>query len=70
MFELIPPVFRCAEDEQVFYGRLHELPGLASLVVGNGRIRLQFTPGEEALVIEQLREICDVWHASFAPAID
>ncbi|MAT94222.1 MAG: hypothetical protein CME59_16695 [Halioglobus sp.] len=66
-FEITRPVFRCAEDEQIFLGRLQALPGLESVAGNDTHILLRLAPGAEAVVVAQLSEICALWHTRYAP---
>ena len=67
LFEIVGPVFKCADDEGIFFSRLYELPGYEN-VIGKGRnLYLNFSANPNEAVLHQLKEICNNWHTTFKP---
>jgi len=71
--EIEYPIFKCADDEAIFFSRLAEVPGYEQVVgktVGNtvGKNRqlyLTVKDGVEPEVTQELQSICDCWHTTF-----
>ena len=59
------PVFRCAEDEHVFLSRLRGLTGVVGVVGRDGGFYLTLAGKPHATMANELREICNMWHATF-----
>jgi hypothetical protein len=63
--EILAPVFKCAEDESIFFSRLYSLPGYDS-VVGKDRILyLILEDGSANVAINEVQEICDIWNTTY-----
>ncbi|MCB1637148.1 MAG: hypothetical protein KDI51_21360, partial [Xanthomonadales bacterium] len=51
LFEIVGPVFKCADDEGIFFSRLYELPGYEN-VIGKGRnLYLNFSANPNEAVL-------------------
>lgn len=69
VIEIPAPVFKCAEDENVFFSRIYGLPGYDH-IEGQGRnlcLTLKNHPEEAA--VEELQEICNIWNTTFNAVI-
>ena len=65
LIEISVPVFKCEEDENVFFSRLYELPNYDS-VIGKGlNLYLRLTENPNETVIEELQVICNMWGTTF-----
>ena len=65
LIEISVPVFKCEEDENVFFSRLYELPNYDS-VLGKGlNLYLRLTENPKEAVIEELQVICNMWGTTF-----
>ncbi|GHA13897.1 hypothetical protein GCM10008090_24590 [Arenicella chitinivorans] len=63
--EIAGPVFKCAEDEKVFFSRVCSLPGYDS-VVGKGRnLCILLKSSREGSVCDELSDICDMWNTTY-----
>lgn len=65
VIEIAGPVFKCSEDENIFFERIYALPGYKE-VVGRGRnlyLTIKDLSGKE--IAQELREICNIWNTSF-----
>ncbi len=63
--EIVGPVFKCEEDENIFFSRLYALQGYVN-VVGKGLnlyLKLKTEFAQECLV--ELEEICNIWNTTF-----
>jgi hypothetical protein len=67
LFEIAAPVFRCADDENIFLSRLCELPGYDKVIVKGRNLHLQISANPDETLIAQLQEICNFWHTTFKP---
>jgi len=67
LFEIVSPVFRCADDEDVFLSRLCELPCYDKVVVKGRNLYLHIAADADGVLIDQLQEICSFWHTTFKP---
>jgi hypothetical protein len=63
--EIAGPVFKCRDDEAVFFGRLEALAGYESVVwqAPNVLLTLRGEPCQER--VEALGEICAFWNLSY-----
>lgn len=65
LIEISGPVFRCEEDEKVFFSRLYGMPNYDS-VIGKGlNLYLTLTENSKETVIEELQAICNMWGTTF-----
>jgi hypothetical protein len=65
LIKIAGPIFRCDEDETIFFSRLYEIPGFDN-VRGQGLcpyLNLADTYQESAL--KELQSICNMWGTSF-----
>lgn len=63
--EIVGPVFKCAEDENIFFSRLYDLKGYVN-VVGKGlNLYLKFESEFTRECLTELQEICDIWNTTF-----
>jgi len=65
LIEIASPIFKCAEDENIFYSRLYGLPNFNSAVSKGSNVHLTLADTFSDAVFEELQIICDVWGATF-----
>lgn len=65
LIEIPGPVFKCEEDENIFFSRLSEIPGFDS-VNGKGlNLYLTLAENPDESILEALQEICNMWGTTF-----
>jgi len=65
IIEIPGPVFKCDEDENIFFSRLYAMPGFNG-VTGKGlNLYLTLTDHAQETVIDELQEICNMWGTTF-----
>lgn len=63
--EILRPIFKCEEDENIFFSRLYSLPGYDT-VVGKGRsLYLTLKNGSENATVNKVQETCDIWNTTY-----
>ncbi len=63
--ELSAPVFRCREEEAIFYERLSALAGCEKVVVCTQCVAVTIGDDCAARALDELGEICAIWNLSF-----
>ena len=63
--EILYPIFRCQDDEDVFLARLRELPGFSGIVRNESNLYLTLEGGIGSDVLQTVDEICHHWNISF-----
>lgn len=59
--DIAMPIFKCADDERIFFGRLRAL-ALSVRRSGNDHQRLTLTPlAQDQFYLPMLRELCAYW---------
>ncbi len=62
IIEIVTPVCRCQDEEDIFYQRLTEIAGADHVTTCGPRIQLTLTSEACAEALEQVTAICDMWH--------
>ena len=63
--EIVEPVFKCKNDEEVFFQRLSKISGFQEVVKINRRLHVSVFEGDHQHVLDQIQNICTLWHTSF-----
>lgn len=62
VIEIETPVFKCADDSNIFFARLAELPGYDCVIGKDESLSLHVAEGAEEAVLVELQKVCDVWN--------
>ena len=65
LIRILTPIFKCQEDQNIFFSRLRGLPGYESAVGRAEGFHLTLTGQAEQEAIEELNALCDVWNTTF-----
>lgn len=69
LIEITAPIFKCKDDENIFFSRLQDLKNIASVTnkIKDKVLVLHVTlsPSSQGYNIEKLQEICDIWGTNF-----
>ena len=58
-------VFKCQTDEDICYQRLAQVTGVKKIVSELGNVYLSVDSSQQKQAVDDIRTICDIWHASF-----
>ncbi|MFD2231864.1 hypothetical protein [Alkalimarinus sediminis] len=58
-------IFKCKEDERVFFSRIHALPGFKCVAEEGGCLHLVIEVGADPSLEEKIQEICDIWNTVY-----
>jgi hypothetical protein len=67
LIEITCPIFRCAEDEQIFFSRLYDFPNVVSVAIKPSCVYLTLADTANKTVVGDLKNICNMWGATFKP---
>lgn len=65
LIEIAGPIFRCEDDEAIFFSRLSELPGFDSVRRQGLSLYLSLADAYRESALNELQSICNMWGASF-----
>jgi len=65
LIEIASPIFKCAEDENIFFLRLYKLPDFDGVINKGRKVSLTLTDIFNDAAFEELQIICDIWDTSF-----
>ena len=65
LVKIVVPVFRCKEDENIFFSRLYDLSGFDQIISKGGQLYLTLVDVDEEETEAEIQEICAVWGAVF-----
>lgn len=65
VIEITGPIFKCVEDENIFFERIYALPGYEAVVGRDRNLYLTIKNWSGKEVAEELQEICNIWNISF-----
>lgn len=63
--EIVKPVLRCANEEDVFYQRLSEITGVLKITTHESIVCVFVSPQCRVEVAKQIAALCDIWHTSY-----
>lgn len=63
--ELKTPIFKCSDDESIFFSRLYALPAYNGISGERRKLIISLNKADEKETLNQLHEICDIWNTSF-----
>lgn len=61
--EIEIPIFRCQTDEEIFFDRLHSIPGLIQLTRRGSCLYVEVAGDDERKLLDALEDICGAWGA-------
>lgn len=65
LIEIAGPVFKCSEDENIFFERIYSLPGYEGVVGRGGNLYLTIAEVSGKVALEEIQAICDFWNTTF-----
>jgi len=65
LIEIASPIFKCEEDENIFFSRLYGLPNFNSAISKGLNVHLTLADTSNDAAFEELQIICDVWGTAF-----
>ena len=65
LIEIPGPVFKCKDDENIFFSRLSEIPGFDSATGKGENLYLTLSENTGETVLAELQEICNMWGTTF-----
>lgn len=65
VIKIAEPVFKCGEDEDIFFDRIYALPGYETVIGRDRNLYLSIKELSGKIAAEELQEICDIWNTTF-----
>ncbi|MAY03200.1 MAG: hypothetical protein CMQ38_09535 [Gammaproteobacteria bacterium] len=65
LIKISSPVFKCADDENIFFSRLAALPGYSHVIQKGPELQLYLKDELDSKASKTLQEICDTWGATY-----
>ena len=62
---IVKPVLRCANEEDVFHQRLSEITGVLKITMHESTVCVSASPQCKVEVVKQIAAICDIWHTTY-----
>ena len=63
--EITYPVLRCSAEEDVFYQRLFEIPGVLEVTTLGRKISVSISDRCSVEALKEVAEVCNMWHTTY-----